>query len=249
MARQRKGALSSDSLPGKLFDCIEKDATKCEVFLVEGQSAGGTAVEGRDRNIQAILPLRGKIINVEKARLDRVLSNEEVITMIKAIGVGVGAELDLERRNYERIVIMTDADIDGSHIRTLLLTFFYRQMPALVMGGHIYAAQPPLYQLGKGKSSRYVHSEEEIQSEYMRLGLAGATLQFADGSKTTSDELVKLVGLLTALDDALVTVERRGFRLVDFITLRDESGQLPMFLIRSEEGDKWFRSPRLSRVS
>ena len=243
MARQRKGALSSDSLPGKLFDCIEKDATKCEVFLVEGQSAGGTAVEGRDRNIQAILPLRGKIINVEKARLDRVLSNEEVITMIKAIGVGVGAELDLERRNYERIVIMTDADIDGSHIRTLLLTFFYRQMPALVMGGHIYAAQPPLYQLGKGKSSRYVHSEEEIQSEYMRLGLAGAALQYADGRKTDGDELVKLVGLLTSLDDALVTVERRGFRLDDFIKLREESGRLPMFLVRSDEGEKWYHSP------
>jgi len=243
MARQRKGALSGDSLPGKLFDCIEKDATKCELFLVEGQSAGGTAVEGRDRNIQAILPLRGKIINVEKARLDRVLSNEEVITMIKAIGVGVGAELDLERRNYERVVIMTDADIDGSHIRTLLMTFFYRQMPSLVMGGHIYAAQPPLYQLGKGKNSRYVHSEEEIQSEYMRLGLAGAALEFADKRKIADGELEKLVSTLNPLDDALTTVERRGFRLDDFMALKDETGRLPMFLIRMDSGDQWFHSP------
>ncbi|MBY0586514.1 DNA topoisomerase (ATP-hydrolyzing) subunit B [bacterium] len=243
MARQRKGALSGDSLPGKLFDCIEKDATKCELFLVEGQSAGGTAVDGRDRNFQAILPLRGKIINVEKARLDRVLANEEVITMIKAIGVGVGGDLDLEKRNYERIVIMTDADIDGSHIRTLLITFFYRQMPALVLGGHVFAAQPPLYQVSKGKQSRYVQKEEEIQEEYLRIGLDNAHLERVDATRTSGEPLGVLVRQLSTLDDALATIERRGFRLEDFLSLQNaETKLLPMFLARSNEVDHWFDS-------
>lgn len=243
MARQRKGALTSDNLPGKLFDCIEKDPTKCELFLVEGDSAGGTAVSGRDRNIQAVLPLRGKIINVEKARLDRVLANEEVVNVIKAVGVGVGASVDLEKRNYEHIVIMTDADIDGSHIRTLLLTFFYRQMPELVHAGHVYAAQPPLYQVKKGKNARYVQTEDEIQREYMRIGLDKASLVLADGRKIEADALASLVSQLTSLDDALWTVERRGFRLEDFLAQRDAAtGSLPMLLVRREEHHRWFHS-------
>jgi DNA gyrase subunit B len=243
MARQRKGALTGDGLPGKLFDCIEKDATKCELFLVEGQSAGGTAVEGRNRNFQAILPLRGKIINAEKARLDRVLANEEVITMIKAIGVGVGSDVDLERRNYERVVIMTDADIDGLHIRTLLITFFYRQMPALVHGGHVYAAQPPLYQVSKGKNSRYVQEEEEIQEEFLRIGLEHAALEREGGARTDGADLSILVRQLALLDDALATIERRGFRLEDFLALQDkETKILPMFLARTNEVDHWFDS-------
>jgi DNA gyrase subunit B len=243
MARQRKGALSGDGLPGKLFDCIEKDATKCELFLVEGQSAGGTAVEGRNRNFQAILPLRGKIINAEKARLDRVLANEEVITMIKAIGVGVGSDVDLERRNYERVVIMTDADIDGLHIRTLLITFFYRQMPALVHGGHVFAAQPPLYQVSKGKQSRYVQEEEEIQEEYLRIGLERAALERAAGERVIEGDLSALVRRLSALDDALSTIERRGFRLEEFLTLQNAETKLfPMFLARTNEVDHWFDS-------
>lgn len=243
MARQRKGALTGDGLPGKLFDCIEKDATKCELFLVEGQSAGGTAVEGRNRNFQAILPLRGKIINAEKARLDRVLANEEVITMIKAIGVGVGSDVDLERRNYERVVIMTDADIDGLHIRTLLITFFYRQMPALVHGGHVYAAQPPLYQVSKGKNSRYVQEEEEIQEEFLRIGLEHAALEREGGERTDGADLSILVRQLALLDDALATIERRGFRLEDFLALQDkETKILPMFLARTNEVDHWFDS-------
>lgn len=243
MARQRKGALTGDGLPGKLFDCIEKDATKCELFLVEGQSAGGTAVEGRNRNFQAILPLRGKIINAEKARLDRVLANEEVITMIKAIGVGVGSDVDLERRNYERVVIMTDADIDGLHIRTLLITFFYRQMPALVHGGHVYAAQPPLYQVSKGKNSRYVQEEEEIQEEFLRIGLENAALEREGGARTEGEDLSSLVRQLALLDDALATVERRGFRLEDFLSLQDkQTNLLPMFLARTNEVDHWFDS-------
>jgi DNA gyrase subunit B len=242
MARQRKGALAGDGLPGKLFDCIEKDATKCELFLVEGQSAGGTAVDGRDRNIQAILPLRGKIINAEKARLDRVLSNEEVISMIKAIGVGVGADVDIERRNYERVVIMTDADIDGSHIRTLLMTFFYRQMPALVHGGHVFAAHPPLYQLTKGRHSRYVHKEEEIQEEFMRNGLEAASLEIVGKPRIDGSSLAELVQQLAQLEDALVTLERRGFHLEDLRAQRDDAGRLPHLLVRADGEEKWFHS-------
>jgi DNA gyrase subunit B len=243
MARQRKGALSGDNLPGKLFDCIEKDPRKCELFLVEGDSAGGTAVSGRDRNTQAVLPLRGKIINVEKARLDRVLSNEEVVNIIKAVGVGVGGNVDLERRNYERIVIMTDADIDGSHIRTLLLTFFYRQMPELVHAGHVCVAQPPLYQVKKGKSARYVQTEEEIQREFVRIGLDKASLEFADGRKIEGDALAGLFQKVAALDDALGTIERRGLRLEDFLAQRgSEGGALPMLLVRKEDQHLWFHS-------
>lgn len=243
LARNRKGALSGNDLPGKLFDCIEKDAMKCELFLVEGQSAGGTAVEGRDRNFQAILPLKGKILNVEKARLDRVLSNDEVISIIKAVGVGVGNEIDLEKRNYDKIVIMTDADIDGSHIRTLLLTFFYRQMPDLVKGGHIYIAQPPLYLVKRRKQGRYVQTEEEMKQELMRLGLEGAALELADGTRIENAKLQELVDSLSILDNALQTIERRGIQLRNFFELRHpESGLLPTFRVRGEEEDRWFYS-------
>ena len=176
LVRNRKGVLSGGGLPGKLMDCTTHDQDSSELFLVEGDSAGGTAEGGRDRLYQAILPLRGKILNVERARLDRVLSNEEIRNIITAVGNGIGEEEDPAKRRYGKVVMMSDADVDGSHIRTLLMTFFYRQMPRLVAEGHLYVAQPPLYMISSKKDRRYVHTEDQMQSILMDTGLAGAEL-------------------------------------------------------------------------
>jgi len=239
---RRKGVLDNASMPGKLADCSEKNPALCELFLVEGDSAGGTAKMGRNREFQAVLPLRGKGINVAKWRLDKVLSNEQIKNIITALGTGIGQDdFNLKKLRYHKIILMADADVDGAHIRTLLLTFFFRQMPELVLNGNLYIAQPPLYRITKGRRRQYISNDEQLNNYLIELAIEGTQLHnFRHGKPYTDSQYHEIIKSILRVEKLKKELSRKGIDTERLFSHLHNAEQTPLYRIKTDKGE-YFR--------